>query len=581
MLRCKSASVFSILLICHFACARAADLALEFRHFWKEKPLVFDEWIERDGGEKLSITRLAYLVSLPGLEETTGEKIEQKNWFGFIDVQEKQNRLVLNGLPPRSFSALEFSVGLDAATNHADPNRYAPTHALSPVLNKLHWSWQGSYIFMAIEGRWRGADGKETGFSYHLGNDPMLMAVRVPLALDGKKAATFAVDFHLDRVLGDSKSVPIDEQVSTHGREGDDLAVVLKRRVESAFSATEIAAPKIDAVKSGAAPLIVGTPYRFTMPATFPMPNLPVDFPMTDERVELGRRLFNEKALSRNGSTNCASCHSDAAFSDARRFSVGLDGGKTPRHGMPLVNLAWKTKFFWDGRAPTLREQALVPIQDVVEMHETLPGVTAKLSAMSDYPPSFEAAFGDPMITPERIGVAIEQFVLSLTSFDSRFDRAMKGDGTLSEQEKRGFELFFTEYEPRLQQFGADCFHCHGGAFFTDHGFHNNGIDPKDGDVGFGKVSGRAGDAGKFSTPSLRNVAATAPYMHDGRFATLEEVVDHYASGIYPSATLDPNLAKHAGGIPLKPEDKAALIAFLKTLTDPRFEKQSSAPSLR
>ena len=560
-------------MLLHVARTSAADFALEFRHFWKAKPLVFDEWLERDGGEKLSFTRLAYLVSLPTLDATVGEKLEQKNWFGFINAQEKQNRVMLNGLPPRSFSALGFSVGLDAATNHANANIYPPTHALSPVRNNLHWSWQGSYIFLAIEGRWRGADGKESGFAYHLGNDAMRMSVRVPLALDAGKPATFAVDFHLDRVLGDSKAVPIDEQVSTHGREGDDLAVVLKRRVEKAFSASEIDTPKLDAVAPGAAPSLVGTPYRFTMPATFPMPNLPLDFPLTNERVELGRRLFNEKALSLNGSTNCVSCHSDAAFSDSRRFSIGLDGGKTPRHGMPLMNLAWKTKFFWDGRAPSLREQALVPIQDIVEMHETLPGVTAKLTAMGEYSPAFEAAFGDAKITAERIGVAIEQFVISLTSFDSRFDRAMKGDGTLTEQEKRGFELFFTEYEPRLQQFGADCFHCHGGAFFTDHGFHNNGLTPSAGDIGFGKISGRTGDAGKFSTPSLRNVAATAPYMHDGRFATLEEVVDHYTSGIHPSSTLDPNLAKHAGGIPLKPEDKAALIAFLKTLTDPRFEK--------
>ena len=360
--------------------ASAADLALEFRHLWNLKPLVLDEWVERDGGEKLAITRLAYLISLPAVEELNGEKLERKDWFGFINAQEKQNRAVLNGMPPRKFSALEFSVGLDAATNRADPNKYAPTHPLSPVRNGLHWSWQGSYIFFAIEGRWRSADGKETGFAYHLGNDPMLMAVRLSAALDVTNAATMVVDFHLDRVLGDAKAVPIDEQGSTHGRAGDDLAVALKRRIEKAFSVREVVAQKAEAPAApNRAPVLVGTPYRFTMPGTFPMPNLPLDFPLTNERVELGRRLFHEKALSLNGSTNCASCHSDAAFSDSRRFSVGLDGAKTPRHGMPLVNLAWKTKFFWDGRAPSLREQALVPIQDVTEMHETLPSVAAKL----------------------------------------------------------------------------------------------------------------------------------------------------------------------------------------------------------
>lgn len=555
--------------------AFAADHSLQFHHLWKGEPLMFDEWMERDGGEKVSISRLAYLVSMPSLEELDGRHIEQKNWFGFINAQEALNRVALSGLPDWKFAALGFSVGLDEVTNKSDPNKYPPTHPLNPVRNNLHWSWQSSYIFFAIEGRWRSADGKESGFSYHLGNAGMLMSVKIPSEFDVAKAGTIAVDFHLERVIGDSTAVPIDEQTSSHGRDGDDLAVVLKRKIEKAFTLREIAAQAaLETVKKADAPSLVGTPYRFTMPAHFPMPNLPLDFPLTNERVELGRRLFNEKMLSQNGTINCASCHSDAAFSDARKFSIGLEGKATPRHGMPLVNLAWKSKFFWDGRASSLREQALVPIQDAVEMHETLPNVTIKLEASKEYPALFGAAYGDSKITPERIGVAIEQFIISLTSFDSKFDRAHKGEGALSAQEKRGFELFFTEYEPRLEQFGADCFHCHGGAFFTDHGFHNNGLAFRSEDLGLGKITGRAPDNGKFSTPSLRNIAATAPYMHDGRFATLEEVVEHYTSGIHPSPTLNPNLAKHSGrGIPLTAEDKAALVAFLKTLTDSRFEK--------
>ncbi len=557
------------------AAASAADATLEFRHFWKGKPLAFDEWLERDGGEKLEITRLAYLVSAPVLNAADGEKLEQKKWFGFVDARQKENSISLGELLARKFAGIGFSVGLDAATNAADPNQYAPTHPLNPVRNGLHWSWQGSYIFLAIEGRWKGADGKETGFSYHLGNDAMLMNVALPVEFDGAKPTAFAVEFHLDRVLGDSKAVPINEQASTHGRDGDDLAVTLKRNVERAFSIRPIAvAAPAAKVRPGAAPKLIGTAYRFTMPGTFPMPNLPLDFPMTNERVELGRRLFHEKAMSGNGTISCASCHSGPTFSDTRKFSVGSRGEKTPRHGMPLVNLAWKSRFFWDGRAASLREQALVPIQDEIEMHETLPGVVAKLGALPGYSAAFAAAFGEREITPEKIGIAIEQFILSLTSFDSRFDRAMKDDGELTAQEKRGFELFFTEYEPRLEQYGADCFHCHGGAFFTDHGFHNNGLDSRIADPAFEKVTGRAADKGKFSTPSLRNVALTAPYMHDGRFSTIEEVVDHYAEGIQPGPTLDPNLSKHRGrGIPLSREDRAALVAFLKTLSDPQFEK--------
>jgi cytochrome c peroxidase len=247
---------------------------------------------------------------------------------------------------------------------------------------------------------------------------------------------------------------------------------------------------------------------------------------------------------------------------------------------MPLFNLAWKSSFFWDGRAPSLRAQALMPIQDHVEMDETLTNVVAKLATMPDYPKLFQDAFGSPAITAEKIGLAVEQFVLTLTSYDSKFDRAFRGEAKLSAAEQRGFELFMTEYEPRMGHYGADCFHCHGGALFTDHQFHNNGLEAANAvDPGRFKVTNREADRGRFSTPSLRNVALTGPYMHDGRFKTLEEVVDHYSEGVIRSATLDPNLAKHPDGdLHLSAEDKHALVAFLKTLTDDRY--RSGAPPL-
>jgi len=157
--------------------------------------------------------------------------------------------------------------------------------------------------------------------------------------------------------------------------------------------------------------------------------------------------------------------------------------------------------------------------------------------------------------------------LLTRLSFDSKLDRSLKGKATLTDEEKRGFELFFTESEPRLGKLGADCFHCHGGALFTDHSFHNNGLSTTD-DVGLEKVTGKSSDRYKFSTPSLRNIALTAPYMHDGRFATLEEVIDHYNSDFERNETLDPNLAKHSQGLGLSEADKKALIAFLKTLSD-------------
>ena len=164
---------------------------------------------------------------------------------------------------------------------------------------------------------------------------------------------------------------------------------------------------------------------------------------------------------------------------------------------------------------------------------------------------------GTDEITPERLGVAIEAFVLTLTSYDSKFDRSLRGEATLDEAEKRGFELFVTEFDPRQRQFGADCFHCHGGALFTDHAMRNNGL---------------ANEPGRFATPSLRNVALTAPYMHDGRFATLEEVIGHYDHGVVRTPSLDPNLGKHPNtGLNLSAADTSALVAFLKTLTDSQF----------
>ena len=233
----------------------------------------------------------------------------------------------------------------------------------------------------------------------------------------------------------------------------------------------------------------------------------------------------------------------------------------------------------------TSTASAVFPFHETVKTvsaptpHDTglKPGANESGMGVSEtgYAALFAAAFGSPEVTPERIGLALENYLLTLTSFDSKFDRAMRGGPvTLTDQERRGFELFFTESDPRRGQFGADCFHCHGGANFSNHGFANNGLDSTFSDPGRYAVTRRESDCGKFSVPSLRNVAVTGPYMHDGRFATLEEVVEHYSSGVRPSATLDPNLAKHPeGGLNLSAADRAALVAFLQSLTDERYTK--------
>jgi len=311
------------------------------------------------------------------------------------------------------------------------------------------------------------------------------------------------------------------------------------------------------------------------------MPDLPMDNPLIEERVSLGEKLFQEPAFSKDNSISCLACHNpEKGFSDPRRFSIGIHGDPSTRNSMTLWNLAWKKDFFWDGRAKSLRQQVLLPVQDHDEMDESLGRVATKLKSNPSYPPLFDKAFGSTKIDADRIALALEQFVLSLTSYRSKFDLAMAGLTQLTPEEQRGFELFMTEFEPRMGQRGADCFHCHGGALFTDSQFHNNGLDVSSADPGRAKITGRDSDHGKFSTPTLRNVSLTAPYMHDGRFKTLEEVIDHYSAGVQRSPTLDPNLAKHPmDGLGLTSADKKALVSFLKTLTDTNLPaSMSQAP---
>ena len=440
---------------------------------------------------------------------------------------------------------------------------------------------------MAFEGLYRAGPTNEiVGFSYHFARDPNYVGVNLPAQFNLAHDALVTLDFNLAAVLNAPKPLSFAKDgASTHSSDNDPVTAALAANLPGAFHvhSVESSLPAISR-PTNIKPLYLPakyTPYPFKMSAVFPIPVLPRDNPLFVERVTLGKRLFHETAFSKDDSLSCASCHKpNAAFSDPRRFSVGVREQLGTRHAMPLFNLAWKNTFFWDGRAPLLRAQALMPIQDHTELDESLTNVVAKLGAIPDYQKLFAAAFGSPEITSEKIGLAIEQFILTLTSFDSKFDRSLRGEAKLTDAEQRGFELFMTEYEPRMGHFGGDCFHCHGGALFTDHQFHNNGLDlTNTNDPGRFKVTGRESDRGKFATPSLRNVELTGPYMHDGRFKTLEEVVDHYSEHIQrsPHARLTPTSPNiHDGGLHLSPDDKLALVAFLKTLTDDQFRSNST-----
>lgn len=572
----RLAAMSSALLLMAGHAVPGATLEVVVRHSFNGAPLLLDSLRYRNAaGETLSVTRLSYLLSGFAVEREDGTWLEIPDQYAWMDAARGRTHARLPGIPGANYRALRFHIGPDPAGNAADPARFAADHPLNANLNGLHWGWQGGYIFLALEGRYATDPTDLKGYAHHLARDPNRTRVSLAAPLDLTQDATAWLDFDLGTLGNAPRPVSFGRDgAATHSRGGDPVAAALVANLPGSFRVMQVVST-IPALSrpSPLKPIDLPetyTPYRFTMSGSFPLPDLPRDNPLIEERIALGKVLFHETSLSRDGMLSCASCHLEThAMADPRRYSIGVRGQTGTRNAMPLFNLAWKNSFFWDGRATSLRSQALMPIQDHTEMDETLERVTTRLAATRDYPRLFTAAFGSSDITAARLGLALEQYLLTLTSYQSRFDRALKGEKILDEAERRGFELFMTEYDPRTGQRGADCFHCHGGPLFTDHRFHNNGLAPDDADPGRFRVTGNEADRHKFASPSLRNVSRTAPYMHDGRFATLEEVIAHYSGGVHRSPTLDPNLAKHpAGGLQLGIEDQRALVAFLKTLAE-------------
>lgn len=344
-------------------------------------------------------------------------------------------------------------------------------------------------------------------------------------------------------------------------------------------------------------PVLPSTPYDYSslnLPAHFttnapnsPLPtsingtdNTPANNPITDDGATLGRVLFYDTKLSANATISCASCHQAAAgFSDPATFSVGFAGGTTGRNSMTLINSRWyqRGRFFWDERAVTLEDQVLEPFQDPVEMGLTLQELDSIVTNQTYYPNLFLNAFGDTDVTTDRISLALAQFVRSIVSYSSNYDvgRAqVPGPGAnfpnFTTEENLGKQLFFQT----IPNGGGACFGCHTTEAFisANPGPQNNGLDLVTTDPGAGTTfpNNPIFDA-RFKTSSLRNIELTAPFMHDGRFATLEEVVEHYNSGIQAHPTLSPALTD-ANGNPVQlnftTTEKDALVAFLKTLTD-------------
>lgn len=300
-------------------------------------------------------------------------------------------------------------------------------------------------------------------------------------------------------------------------------------------------------------------------------PVIPNNNPLTEEGIALGRKLFFDRRLSGNNTQSCASCHDPRkAFTDQQQFSDGIDGVFGTRNSMPLFNLVWNfsDRFAWDGKELSLERQAFEPVRNVVEMHSNWTNVANKLQQDAEYPNLFLQAFGTSTIDSVLVTKAIAQFERTLISGNSKFDQYLLGNVELTPEELNGFNVFMDEAR-------GDCFHCHGSnnnPLWTDNDFHNNGLDATFTDLGLGAVTGDPNDNGKFRSPSLRNLVYTAPYMHDGRFTTLEEVINHYSEGLVLSPTIDPLMKKaNQGGVQLTAQDKADLKAFLLTLTDTEF----------
>ncbi|MFM1931334.1 MAG: hypothetical protein RL226_637 [Bacteroidota bacterium] len=324
--------------------------------------------------------------------------------------------------------------------------------------------------------------------------------------------------------------------------------------------------------------VFTATAYNLVIPPFFPPMDVPADNPLTVEGIDLGRHLFWDPQLSADNSISCGNCHfPSASFSDSEQFSVGVNGAVGTRQSMALINVGWARDYFWDSRAATLEEQIHDPVVNPVEMAESWSNVVDKIAADPLYGPKFKAAFGTSDVSEIRIRKAIAQFLRIMISSNSKFDRWRTGQYIMTESEFRGYELFLKEGgDPEVVpggQFGADCFHCHleAGMQFSDYLPHNNGLDAVFTDLGVGGITGNPLEFGKFKTPTLRNVELTAPYMHDGRFQTLEEVVEHYNSGGQPSETIDPFMKYTSGGLMLSDQSKEDILNFLKTLTDTSF----------
>ncbi len=308
-------------------------------------------------------------------------------------------------------------------------------------------------------------------------------------------------------------------------------------------------------------PEVVVEDITFKVPQGWPAPFYNFENnTLTNAGFYLGRKLFYDPRLSRDNSVSCGSCHQAfAAFAHADHdLSHGVDGLLGTRNSPPIFNMNWHTSFFWDGGVNHLESQPINPIQNPVEMDETLESIIAKVSADDKYRRMFKEAWGSEEVNSQRIFKSLAQFMGVMVSDNSKYDKYKRGEASLTSSEQAGLKIY-----------NDNCASCHKAPLFTDFSFKNNGLPPTSvNDTGRIRITRSDTDRYRFKVPSLRNLAYTAPYMHDGRLNTLNDVLDHYATGIHQSPTLDPQLQN---GIQLTAQQRSDLLAFLNTLNDESF----------
>jgi len=508
----------------------------------------------------LRAASLKFLVShhLPGttrqLQELEYSLINfslQRNdgqWFDLpgpvVKAGLAQSAFTLDEIPPATYKAMRFDIG-----------------TVTP----------GANFFTLAGTEWRAGE-KPLPFKLQLNQSRYHIPVQLVTHLRLKDELTLNLRFDLRRLLGFPR--PID--FKKHGASCDGPGGII---ISCALVANGLTSFEVEGVKYPAGQERVyqvperSTRYDLNLPPHIPSPHLPADNPLTREKVRLGDLLFHDSFLSPDNTVSCMGCHfSGLAFADDVPISPGFAGAKGIRNSMPLFNLAWKSSFFWDGRSPSIRDQVLKPIQEPHEMNSNLNHLVYRMNKNAKYSFQFEKVFGAGPVTKDKLALALEAYIISLTSHNSKFDQAMAGKVTLTEEEQHGMDLFFTDYDAGQPHSGAGCFRCHGGAHFTDNRFRNNGLRPS-GDTGRHRVTGKEQDLFTFVTPSLRNIELTPQYMYDGHLDTLEKVLQHYSGPLHRSASLDPVLQKlPEDGMQLSKKDQNAIIRFLKTLTDRQYE---------